>query len=73
LVVVVLHDLGLAARFCDRVLLMNSGAIVGDGPPDQALGAEAIRAHYRVEPFIARHDGEPLIVPWRSINGRSSD
>ena len=70
LVVVVLHDLGLAARFCDRVLLMDGGAIVGDGPPDQALGAEAIRAHYRVEPFIARHEGEPLIVPWRSINGR---
>src|SRR5262245_40266897 len=70
LVVVVLHDLGLAARFCDRVLLMDGGAIVGDGPPDKALGAEAIRAHYRVEPFIARHEGEPLIVPWRSINGR---
>jgi len=73
LVVVVLHDLGLAARFCDRVLLMDSGAIVGDGPPDEALGAEAIRAHYHVEPFIARHEGEPLIVPWRSINGRRGD
>lgn len=73
LVVVVLHDLGLAARFCDRVLLMNSGAIVGDGPPDEALAPEAIRAHYRVEPFIARHEGEPLIVPWRSINGRRGD
>jgi iron complex transport system ATP-binding protein len=73
LAVVVLHDLGLAARFCDRVLLMNKGAIVGDGPPDEALGAEAIRAHYRVEPFIARHEGEPLIVPWRSINGRGGE
>ena len=37
LVVVVLHDLGLAARFCDRVLLMDGGAIVGDGPPDATL------------------------------------
>ena len=67
LVVAVLHDLGLAARFCDRVLLMDSGAIVGDGPPDATLGAAAIRSHYRVEPFIARHDGEPLVVPWRSL------
>ena len=73
LVVVVLHDLGLAARFCDRVLLMDNGVIVGDGTPDEALGAEAIRAHYRVEPFIARHDGEPLIVPWRAIGGRNGD
>jgi len=67
LVVAVLHDLGLAARFCDRVLLMNGGAIVGDGAPDAALGAAAIRAHYRVEPLIARYDGEPLVVPWRPL------
>ncbi|HSC14731.1 MAG TPA: ABC transporter ATP-binding protein [Gammaproteobacteria bacterium] len=71
LVVVVLHDLGLAARFCDRVLLMDAGAVVGDGVPDATLGAQAIRAHYRVEPFIARHDDEPLIVPWRPIGGRN--
>jgi iron complex transport system ATP-binding protein len=69
LVVVVLHDLGLAARFCDRALLMDAGAVVGDGPAEATLGPSAIRAHYRVEPFIARHDGEPLIVPWRSIRG----
>jgi iron complex transport system ATP-binding protein len=71
LVVVVLHDLGLAARFCDRVLLMDAGAVVADGAPDATLGAQAIRAHYRVEPLIARHDGEPLIVPWRSIGRRN--
>ena len=67
LVVAVLHDLGLAARFCDRVLLMNDGAVVGDGAPDATLSSAAIRAHYRVEPFIARHDGEPLILPWRAL------
>ena len=70
LVVVVLHDLGLAARFCDRVLLMDDGAVVGDGPPEATLGPPAIRAHYHVEPFIARHEGEPLIVPWRSLRDK---
>jgi iron complex transport system ATP-binding protein len=73
LVVVVLHDLGLAARFCDRVLLMDGGAVVGDGTPDATLRAQAIRAHYRVEPFIACHDGEPLIVPWRPIARRNGE
>ena len=68
-----LHDLGLAARFCDRVLLMDGGSIVGDGQPETALGAQAIRAHYRVEPFIARHDGEPLIVPWRPLRDGGGD
>jgi iron complex transport system ATP-binding protein len=73
LVVAVLHDLGLAARFCARVLLMNDGAVVGDGPPDDTLSSAAIRAHYRVEPFIARHDGEPLIVPWRALPPSDAD
>jgi iron complex transport system ATP-binding protein len=71
LVIAVLHDLGLAARFCSRALLMDDGAVVGDGPPEATLGAAAIRAHYRVEPLIARHDGEPLIVPWRPLRERS--
>jgi iron complex transport system ATP-binding protein len=66
-VVVVLHDLTLAARFCARVLVMRDGTVVADGPPDAALGDASIRAHYRVEPLISRHDGEPLIVPWRPL------
>ena len=66
-VVVVLHDLGLAARFCGRVLVMRDGAVVADGPPDAALGDASIREHYRVEPLIGQHGGEPLIVPWRPL------
>jgi hypothetical protein len=50
---------------------MNDGAVVGDGLPEATLGAAAIRAHYRVEPFITRHDGEPLIVPWRALRERN--
>jgi iron complex transport system ATP-binding protein len=73
LVIAVLHDLGLAARFCSRVLLMNGGAVVGDGPPDATLTSAAIRAHYRVEPFIDRHEGEPLVVPWRPLARRGGD
>jgi iron complex transport system ATP-binding protein len=73
LAVVVLHDLALAARFCDRVLLMDGGRVVGNGPPDTTLDAAAIRAHYHVEPFIARHEGEPLILPWRSIKKARGD
>jgi len=67
LVVAVLHDLGLAARFCGRALLMNDGAIVQDGPPETALAATPIRDHYRVEPQLSHHDGEPVIVPWQPL------
>lgn len=67
LVVAVLHDLTLAARFCGRVLLMSGGHLVEDGPPAATLSAENVRRHYDVEPFVAQHDGEPVIVPWRSL------
>jgi iron complex transport system ATP-binding protein len=72
IVVVVLHDLGLAARFCGRVLMMRDGAVVADGPPGTALGDASIRAHYRVEPLISTHDGEPVIVPWRPLRDESA-
>jgi iron complex transport system ATP-binding protein len=69
LVVAVLHDLTLAARFCGRVLLMSGGRVIEDGPPSTTLTAENVRRHYDVEPFMAHHDGEPVIVPWHSLRG----
>jgi iron complex transport system ATP-binding protein len=36
-VVVSLHDLGLAARFADRVIVLSAGRVAADGPPDEAL------------------------------------
>jgi iron complex transport system ATP-binding protein len=65
LVIAVLHDLGLAARFCNRVLLMDGGRVVDDGGPEDVLSAAALRRHYRVDALIASHDGELLVVPWR--------
>ena len=69
LVVAVLHDLTLAARFCGRVLLMSEGRVVEDGEPSSALHADNVRRHYHIEPFVTQHDGEPVIVPWRSLDG----
>ena len=67
LVIAVLHDLALAARFCTRVLLLDNGVVVNDGRPAQALSAAALERHYRVEPLVTSHEGEPVIVPWRRI------
>lgn len=48
LVVAVLHDLALAARFCDRVLVMDDGLLVADGAPGRVLTPELLAAVYRV-------------------------
>jgi iron complex transport system ATP-binding protein len=68
LVIAVLHDLGLAARFCERVLLMHEGRIAVDGLPDEVLNAATLRRYYRIEPFMTRHAGEPVILPWQRLD-----
>jgi iron complex transport system ATP-binding protein len=50
LVIVVMHDLGLVARFCDRVALLDQGRLVAEGPPQATLTSERLRQVYRIAP-----------------------
>lgn len=63
-VLVILHDLNLAARYCDRILLLQQGRPHVFGTPDQVLQAEALREVFGLEVLIQRHPerGHPLIV-----------
>lgn len=47
-VLVVLHDLSLAARFCDRLLLLDQGRIAIEGSPAQVIADPALEIAYRV-------------------------
>lgn len=63
-VVVVLHDLALAARYADRIVMLADGRIVTDGPPQDVLTAEALRNAFGVRSqssTVARTDG-PISV-----------
>lgn len=64
-VVVVLHDLNLAAAYADRVVLMEHGRIVADGSPRHVLTVANIERVYRQPVIVTRHPtrGCPLIVP----------
>ncbi|RYG29317.1 MAG: hypothetical protein EON93_16925 [Burkholderiales bacterium] len=44
----IIHDLALAARFMDRIILMNGGRIVADGSPASVLTPERVAAVYRI-------------------------
>jgi iron complex transport system ATP-binding protein len=46
----VVHDLNLAARFADQVVLIDKGSVVADGAPREVLTAERIRDVFGVEP-----------------------
>ncbi|EGO64526.1 ABC transporter ATP-binding protein [Acetonema longum] len=51
-VVMVLHDLNHAARYCQRIIAMKQGDIFADGPAETVLTAESIRLLYGVEATI---------------------
>ena len=53
-IVAVLHDLGLAATFFPRLVLMDGGRIVADGAPGDVLTSERIRDVFGVDPSIVR-------------------
>ncbi|MCG3132935.1 MAG: Ferric enterobactin transport ATP-binding protein FepC [Planctomycetes bacterium] len=63
--VVVLHDLGLAARYCDRVALLHQGRILAVGAPDEVLTEENVRTAYRVRVSVSRcpATGSIQVVP----------
>jgi iron complex transport system ATP-binding protein len=48
-ILAIMHDLTLAARFADRVLVMNEGQIVADGAPTDALAPERLAAVFGIE------------------------
>jgi iron complex transport system ATP-binding protein len=51
---VVLHDIQLAARYASRLIWMQAGRIIADGPPAETLTAERLESVYGVR---ARVDG----------------
>jgi iron complex transport system ATP-binding protein len=53
-VIAVLHDLGLAARYFPRILVVDGGGIASDGPPAEALSRERIQDVFRVDPWLLR-------------------
>jgi iron complex transport system ATP-binding protein len=62
--IVVLHDLTLASRFCDRLLLLDRGEPVALGPVDAVLTDANLQAVYGVKAVTGEHDGQTYIVPW---------
>jgi len=63
-VVLLSHDLNLAALYCSRILLLDRGKTVACDVPEQVISAELIRAVYGVEPIVTRHpeSGRPQVL-----------
>ncbi len=63
LVIAVLHDLSMAARYCDRLLLLDRGTLVANGTPDAVLTQDRLRAVYGITSRIDLNATPPLVAP----------
>ena len=66
-VVVVAHDLGMAAAWADRVVVLDRGRVAGDGARGDIMTEELLSRvyHHAVEVIPHPRTGLPLIVPRR--------
>ena len=61
---IVSHDLSLAARACDRIVLLGSGGVAAVGPPVDVLTPENLRTAFGIEAFaFPGPDGALVVVP----------
>lgn len=63
-VLVILHDLNLAARYCDRILLLEQGRCHAFAAPEAVLTPAALKAVYGIDVLVQAHPerGHPLII-----------
>lgn len=63
-VVAVLHDLGLAARHADRIVVLDDGRVVADAVPREALTPERLAATFGVRADVSDAHGGLWVTPW---------
>lgn len=62
LALVAIHDINLAARMCDQLVVMKDGQVHAHGIPSDVLSTELLREVYRVEADIVEHRGHPVVA-----------
>jgi len=65
-VVVTLHDLGLAARACDRVVVLHRGRLAAEGPPRHALSPSVLAEVFGLDGAILDTPSGPVLAAGRT-------
>ena len=68
-VVVVIHELNLAAKYADRIVGMRAGRVVFEGAPRDVFNEDNLRALYDIEPEILRDEvrGYPVCIDYARV------
>lgn len=68
-VVTAAHDLTLAGRYAERLILLSRGSVVADGSPSDVLTVDILRAHYGAGIRVLDDRDGPIVLPERNANG----
>jgi iron complex transport system ATP-binding protein len=73
-VVTTMHDLTLAGQYAERLVLLDRGRVVVDGPADEVLTEENLASYYGARVRIIQDGGRPVVLPIREerIHDRTS-
>ena len=74
-VVMVLHDLNLALRYSDNLVVMRDGALIASGAPSEVISAELLEKVFNLHAVVVEDPitGGPMIVPLRNADKAKAD
>ncbi|MEJ7837688.1 MAG: ABC transporter ATP-binding protein, partial [Thermomicrobiales bacterium] len=69
-VVLILHDLNMAARYADFIVAMKDGVIVAQGKPEEIITETMLRDVFEIESTVTHdpHTGSPIVLPERALS-----
>ena len=65
-VVAALHDLNIAAMYCDEIIAMKNGQVIGQGTPEELLNSQFISDLYEVEADVLRKADGKLLIAYKN-------
>ena len=64
-VIAAIHDLNIAAAYCDRLIAMRNGHIIREGTPEELLTEEFIYELYEVHARVVQLDDGTVVISYR--------
>ena len=71
-IIVVLHELHLAMRYCDNLVLLNNGQTIAEGSPLEVITQTNLKNVYKVDAIFGSHQHTPWVLPWVNKKGENT-
>ena len=62
LIIMISHDINIAAKYADEVIMMHEGTIYAVGTPNEVITANNLRTVYGVESLVVEDEGRPHVI-----------